>query len=144
MLNKRLPAVAFLSALVLDAAATSEVNTLAVSALGFTHGRGHAVAKLFLPGDNVRGAGRTQAVADIRDGQAAFEFKGLAGGAYAVVVFHDENDNGKIDHNALGWPSEPIGFSNGFTLGLFSGLPSFEKLRFDYLMGKQTLEVLVK
>jgi outer membrane protein len=56
----------------------------------------------------------------------------LAFGDYAVVVLHDGNDNGEVDHNFLGLPTEPLGFSNGFKLGLFSGKPTFEKLRFTF------------
>ncbi len=54
----------------------------------------------------------------------------LASGSYALVVFHDENDNGTIDHNVFRMPKEQLGFSNGFRPGLFAGLPSFEKLEF--------------
>jgi hypothetical protein len=31
---------------------------------------------------------------------------------YAVIVFHDENDNGLLDENAMGVPVEGYGFSN--------------------------------
>lgn len=33
-------------------------------------------------------------------------------GEYAVSVVVDENDNGKLDTNAMGIPKEPYGFSN--------------------------------
>ena len=39
-------------------------------------------------------------------------FKGLEAGSYAVKLFHDENDNGKLDTNLVGIPSEGYGFSN--------------------------------
>ena len=39
-------------------------------------------------------------------------FTELKPGAYAVITFHDENDNGKLDKNMLGIPSEGYGFSN--------------------------------
>ena len=39
-------------------------------------------------------------------------FKGLEAGTYAVKMFHDENDNGKLDTNLVGIPSEGYGFSN--------------------------------
>jgi uncharacterized protein (DUF2141 family) len=39
-------------------------------------------------------------------------FTELKPGAYAVITFHDENDNGKLDENALGLPTEGYGFSN--------------------------------
>jgi uncharacterized protein (DUF2141 family) len=42
---------------------------------------------------------------------------------YAIIVFHDENDNGRLDENAWGVPTEGYGFSNN-AQG-FLGAPSF-------------------
>ncbi|MPY22530.1 DUF2141 domain-containing protein [Shewanella psychropiezotolerans] len=39
-------------------------------------------------------------------------FTDLAPGEYAIKVMHDENDNGTLDTNFLGIPSEGYGFSN--------------------------------
>ena len=36
----------------------------------------------------------------------------IAAGKYAVVVFHDENDNNTLDAGAYGIPLEKFGFSN--------------------------------
>ena len=47
-----------------------------------------------------------------RGDTATFVFKGLAPGAYAVLVTHDENGNGKLDSNMIGMPVEAYGFSN--------------------------------
>lgn len=33
-------------------------------------------------------------------------------GEYAIAVYHDKNENGKIDTNFLGIPKEEYGFSN--------------------------------
>lgn len=105
---------------------------LTVTATGFRHTRGHAEAKLFRPGENVLGGPFRRARVVPQAGQARFQFADLPLGDYALVVFHDENDNGKIDHNFLGLPAEPLGFSNGFSPGLFTGMPSFEKLKFAF------------
>jgi uncharacterized protein (DUF2141 family) len=51
-------------------------------------------------------------------------FPQLAPGRYALVVVHDENDNGRLDTNALGVPTEGYGFSNN-AQGLL-GAPSFD------------------
>lgn len=115
-----------------------------IHASGFVGTRGHAVAKLFRPGDNVLGRGRWQTAAVIENGKAVLQFRDLPKGPYAIVVFHDENDNDTIDHGALGIPKEALGFSNGFALGLTSGLPNFEKLRFDYGGGLQRLDIEVR
>ena len=39
-------------------------------------------------------------------------FKDIPVGIYAVSVFHDENDNGKLDTNSFGIPNEQFGCSN--------------------------------
>jgi uncharacterized protein (DUF2141 family) len=124
-------------------AAGQGIGSLTVQAVGFTHTRGQAIAKMFRPGDDVLGPGRWQQSASIKEGAATFRFEGLSAGPYAVVVFHDENSNGIIDHGLLG-PSEPIGFSGGFALSVLSGFPNFEKLRFEYKPPVQTLEIRLR
>ena len=39
-------------------------------------------------------------------------FKNLPAGEYAISVYHDQNNNGKLDANFMGIPSEPYAFSN--------------------------------
>lgn len=46
-----------------------------------------------------------------QDGAIVLRFQ-LPAGTYAVQVMHDENDNGKLDANFLGIPTEGYGFSN--------------------------------
>ena len=135
-----LGAAAMTVAAAADGAATGE---LTIHASGFTHTRGHAVAKLFASGDNVLKPGRWQIVAAIEGGAAVFNFSALPAGRYAVVVFHDQNDNLEIDHGLLG-PSEPLGFSGSFALSLLSGRPDFERLQFEFKPPVQTLQVKVK
>jgi uncharacterized protein (DUF2141 family) len=55
---------------------------------------------------------------------AGIRFENLAPGRYAVILFHDENANGKLDKNFFGVPTEPYGFSNDAE-GLL-GPPGFE------------------
>lgn len=125
------------------AAAPSAVD-LRIDAIGFRRPRGHAEAKLFRKGENVLREPWKRLRALPQDGRASFAFSDLPSGEYAVVVFHDENDNGKIDHNFLGLPSEPLGFSNGFVPGLIAGMPSFEKLKFALTVGHKPLRIEVK
>lgn len=80
----------------------------------------------------------------ISDKHAQLVFQNLKYGKYAVTVFHDENDNGTLDHNLLRMPAEPLGFSNGFQLGLFSGLPNFEKLQIVFGPGADTIGITVR
>ncbi|WP_053002227.1 DUF2141 domain-containing protein [Kordia jejudonensis] len=43
---------------------------------------------------------------------ASYTFKDLPHGTYAIVIFHDENGDGKIESNFFGMPKEPVGASN--------------------------------
>jgi uncharacterized protein (DUF2141 family) len=60
--------------------------------------------------------------------QAACVFEGLAPGAYAVAVVHDENGNGRLDKNFVGIPSEGYGVSNNRTYAMAS--PKWDESRF--------------
>src|SRR5688572_16752304 len=44
------------------------------------------------------------------DGTATIAFGDVKPGNYAVMVMHDENDNGSLDANFLGMPTEGYGF----------------------------------
>ena len=65
----------------------------------------------------------------IREGKARIAFEGIPYGSYAVRVFHDENSNGDLDTNFVGFPKEGFGFSND-AMGSF-GPPSFEQAAFE-------------
>ena len=57
-------------------------------------------------------------------GTLRFVLRDLPPGTYAVNAFHDENDNGEIDTNLLGIPSEGFGFANDPDMTF--GPPDFE------------------
>lgn len=52
-----------------------------------------------------------------------YVFKNLPKGKYAVSVYHDENDNGRLDKNIFGAPTEAYAFSRN-ARGYF-GPPDF-------------------
>ncbi len=70
----------------------------------------------------------------------ALQFAGLAAGQYAVKIMHDENNNGKLDRNMLGIPSEGYGFSNN--AGQF-GPASFADAAFA-VNGDQQLTIQIR
>ena len=61
-------------------------------------------------------------------------------GTYAAAVFHDENNNGKLDKNFMGIPKENYGFSNNAS-GVF-GPPDFADAAFD--TGNEDLEMSIE
>ena len=67
--------------------------------------------------------------ANIVNKTATITFTGIPLGKYAANIFHDENNNGKIDKGFV-MPIEGIGFSNYNTIG-FSNRPNFAKASFD-------------
>jgi uncharacterized protein (DUF2141 family) len=70
----------------------------------------------------------------VREQAASCSFEGVAPGTYAVAVVHDENDNGKLDTNFFGAPTEGYGVSNNHTYA-FSA-PEWEESKFDVQPGK--------
>lgn len=59
-----------------------------------------------------------------------YKFDQLPPGRYALSVIHDENENTRLDKNALGIPREGYGFS-GNPKALF-GPPGFETVAFSF------------
>ena len=72
-------------------------------------------------------------------GSVHIPVNGLRPGEYAVSVFHDVNDNGKLDKNFLGIPTEPYGFSNNVK-GTF-GPPKFADAKFTTIQDKHRVEI---
>lgn len=64
---------------------------------------------------------------------------GLPTGKYAIIVFHDENDNKKLDTNMFGMPKEGTGTSNAKDKS--AGKPSFEKAVFDVNAKTQNISI---
>ena len=61
--------------------------------------------------------------------KATAVFKNIENGIYAISVFHDENNNKKLDTKIFGIPKEPIGMSNGATG--FMGPPKYKDSKFS-------------
>lgn len=134
------------SLLAQDTAADPMSGDLIIVVGGFPNDRGQVIANLFRKGDDVMQIDKAylRAREAISGNRAQLVFGNLKYGKYAVTVFQDENGNGILDHNFLHFPAEPLGFSNNFHLGTFSGLPSFEKIQFDFAPGAETVSILVK
>lgn len=132
--------------LVQVAFAQQTAAVLSVEVTGFSHDQGSAVGRIFAEGSDVMKieTALKQVTAKIKDGHATLIFPDLQYGPYAVSVFHDEDGNGDLKHNFFGFPSEPLGFSANFKLGLFSGLPSFKKLQFLFSNEVRKIEIKLK
>ena len=71
--------------------------------------------------------------------QVAFTITDLVPGTYALAVIHDQDSNGKLSSNAVGYPIEKFGFSNNPKV--YFSPPSFQKAAF--VLGKTPLKVTI-
>ena len=60
----------------------------------------------------------------ITDGSSEIRFESLPYGEYAISVYHDKNDNGKLDTGMFRIPKEPLGTSNDAKIRF--GPPKYE------------------
>lgn len=65
----------------------------------------------------------------INNKQCTVTFENIPSGVYAVSIFHDENDNGKMDTNFMGIPKEDYGCSNDASG--FMGPPKWNDAKFE-------------
>jgi len=70
-------------------------------------------------------------------------FLNVPPGEYAVGVLHDEDENGRVNTNALGIPTEGWGVSNNVGPGFMSG-PSFDDAKFRFDGGRRALTVRLR
>lgn len=95
---------------------------------GFPEGQKHVIA-------------RTRAVPSGKAATCTFAKPGR-GKRYAVVIHHDENDDGKFQRNALGMPLEGYGFSNNVRPVVAA--PSFDACAFTFKGGEHAIGVVAR
>ncbi|MCS6777925.1 MAG: DUF2141 domain-containing protein [Chloroherpetonaceae bacterium] len=119
--------------------------TLTVLMTGFRSMRGRAQVALFRSAmgfpNNSQQAFRTEE-APIVNGVARVTFTGLPFGEYAVAARHDENNDGRLNRNALGMPTEGYGFSNNARNPF--GPPPFGAARFLLNTAELQIEVRIR
>jgi uncharacterized protein (DUF2141 family) len=69
-------------------------------------------------------------------------FKNIPFGEYAIAVFLDQNNNGKLDNNLFGIPKEKYGFSNNILPAIRSA--TFDEAKFHLENDKTTIEISLK
>ena len=74
------------------------------------------------------------------NGDATLHFTGVKPGHYAIVLLHDENNNGKMDKKLLFMPKEGYGFSRDAPVHM--GPPKFGDAVFD--VGSEPVTLTIK
>ncbi len=116
------------------AAGQSPSKGIRVEVNGFRNDHGKLGCTIFsgpdgFPRDRSKALGRTWGSA-IQNQHAECFFGDLPAGTYAVIVFHDENGDGKFNRNFVGFPLEGFGFSNNVNPTFKA--PSFDETAFQY------------
>lgn len=105
---------------------TNEGHTLQIKVTGLKNSKGKLMVGIYDRQDGFRDTDKTfrNLVLNATAGEMMVYADKLPPGQYAIAVFHDENENGKLDKNFLGIPTEKYGFSNN-ARGKF-GPPEFK------------------
>ena len=115
-----------------SAALGQEIN-LNVEIEGIKSEKGKILFSLFsdksgFPGDMTKAL--RKGMVHIEDGKAKIDLD-LPPGTYAIMVFHDEDDNNELKTNWFGMPKEGVGNSNNH-----KGIPSYKKSVFKLYKNK--------
>lgn len=119
---------------------TVTTGTLSINLSGFSDNLGQAIVFLYRKDDKIPSVPFLQISGPIKNHESVILIKEIPFGDYAIIVSHDKNSNGIIDHK-WGFPAEPLGYSNNWEFTLFSGMPNFEKLRFTFSDSKRSCQI---
>ncbi|TBN03636.1 DUF2141 domain-containing protein [Hyunsoonleella flava] len=106
--------------------ATGNDVTVTVSDLESNDGK--VYISLYNTKDSFLGRGFKSTFSTIENNSCEVVFKNIPNGTYAVSLYHDENDNNKMDTGMFGIPKEDYGCSNN-AKG-FMGPPKWEDAKF--------------
>lgn len=128
----------------LGQAPATSVSTTFVEVVvnGVRNANGHVLGELctretFLHPDCAWRAG-----APAHPGSVTLRITGVPPGVYAAQVYHDENDDRQVNRNAIGIPTEGIGFSNDAKFRF--GPPRWGDAAFELRPGGGRIEVTLR
>lgn len=76
--------------------------------------------------------------ASVENGKSSVVFENVPQGVYAIVCFHDENENNRIDFGENAIPKESYGLSNNI---MIIGPPEFASSKFEVANENLNLEI---
>ncbi|WP_016988310.1 DUF2141 domain-containing protein [Flavobacterium sp. ACAM 123] len=87
--------------------------TIQVEVSGLKNNKGHVIIGIYNSENTFLKKTFKGNIALIKHNKAIATFTNIPAGEYAVSVFHDENNNRKLDLNFMGIPKEEYASSNG-------------------------------
>ncbi|SNR32554.1 DUF2141 domain-containing protein [Lutibacter flavus] len=115
----------------------NEFKSVKVSVVNATNDKGEIEFALFNE-ENFRKESLESISSTIKNGVSTVTFKGLLEGSYAIICYHDANENGKMDFAENGMPIENYGASNNV---MNFGPPQFEDSKFVVSKNDLSLEI---
>jgi uncharacterized protein (DUF2141 family) len=108
--------------------AAEELGTVNVELSGLAQASGNVYISVYNSDDDWLGEDmvmqRKVVIAEALDGEVVRAALQLPPGEYALSIYYDENNNGKLDTNFIGIPREPVAISNNARPSF--GPPSYE------------------
>ena len=127
-----------------DAQTPPVPGLLTIKVDGLKIAEGKLVVSVFRQGDDLFGAPFLKQTISITEPTAVIEFPNVPYSTYSVFAYHDINNNGLLDHNSLHIPKEPMGWSNHWHFGVFTGMPKFEKTKFIFSHDNASITISLK
>lgn len=103
-------------------------KSIKVQISGLVSNEGQVIVEIYNNSNDYLKNPSLRKVAIIEKGKADVSFEGIQTGTYAIMCYHDENGNNKLDLNSKGRPMEKVGVSNN-AKGFF-GPPKFQAAKF--------------
>lgn len=120
----------------------AQAEKLQITILGIKEAKGSILVGLFdTESEFLKKAIKAKTV-KAAAGKVTVVFEDLPAGEYAISVIHDENENGEIDSNFIGIPTEGFAFGND-AMGTF-GPPSFDKAKVTWNGRNLVVELKLK
>lgn len=110
---------------------TAQNSSLTVNVSALKNNTGLLTAELYNGKEKFLKTAYRKSSSAIKSNTASITFTDIPKGEYTVMVYHDENKNGKLDKNFVGMPKEPVACSNN-AKG-FMGPPKYEDAKLTIL-----------
>jgi uncharacterized protein (DUF2141 family) len=107
----------------------STANEITVIVSDLKNNEGRVFVALYNSETNFLSKEIKGSISDIKNNSCTLTFKDIPNGMYAISLFHDVNNNNKMDTNFLGIPKEDYGCSNN-AKG-FMGPPKWKDAKFQ-------------
>lgn len=118
--------------------------TITIKVTGFRNDTGKAGFALYnSPAGFDKDETFREGIVSLSKRTATITFRDVPLGAYRAGAFHDENNNGKLDENMMGIPTEGVGLSNNPKISV-TNIPTFDKIKFNVGAGEQAIEFKIQ